>query len=93
LNFKILIPVEIKNKFVPAHAMKAYGGLEIGLYTFLTSALCGVAWSFPHPGHFIIGEASPIPFEENTGWVPDQVSMLPRGDECLSSVRNRNTTP
>jgi hypothetical protein len=63
LTFKILIPVEIKSKFVPAHAMKAYGTVERRFYTFLTSSLNGVEWSFPHSGHFIIGEAPPNTFE------------------------------
>lgn len=34
----------LKGRVVPAHAVKAHGGLEVLLHSFLTSALAGSAW-------------------------------------------------
>jgi len=36
--------------------MKMYGGLEVQLQAFLTSALDGDEWSASCPGHFTLGE-------------------------------------
>jgi hypothetical protein len=33
--------------------MKAYGGVDVYIYIFLTSALAGGEWSASRPGHFI----------------------------------------
>jgi hypothetical protein len=34
-----------------AHAMKAHGGVDVHLHTFLTSTLDGFEWSASRPGH------------------------------------------
>jgi hypothetical protein len=34
------------------HALKAHGGVDVQLHTFLISALDGVEWSASRPGHF-----------------------------------------
>jgi hypothetical protein len=36
--------------------MKAYGGVDVYIHIFLTSALVGGEWSDAHPGRFILGE-------------------------------------
>jgi hypothetical protein len=39
--------------------MKAYGGVHIYIYIFLTSALAGGEWSASLPGRFTPGERAP----------------------------------
>jgi hypothetical protein len=39
--------------------MKAYGGVDVYILIFLTSALDGGEWSASHPGHFTPEERAP----------------------------------
>jgi hypothetical protein len=43
-----------KGKFVPAHAMRHMGGVEVEVYTFLSSAKDGFLWSTSISGGFLI---------------------------------------
>jgi hypothetical protein len=40
--------------------MEAYGGVDIEIHMFLTSALFGGEWTASHPGYFTPEEGSPI---------------------------------
>jgi len=53
--------------------MKAYGGVEVQLHSFLTSALDGGEWSTSRPSRFIPGKEPPFPSIE--GWVGPRVSL------------------
>jgi hypothetical protein len=44
--------------------MKAYGGVDVQIYIFLTLALAGGEWSASHPGRFTPGERAP-----STHWI------------------------
>jgi hypothetical protein len=46
------------------YAMKAYGGVDIYIHIFLTSALAGGEWSASRPGRFTPGERAP-----GTHWI------------------------
>jgi hypothetical protein len=39
--------------------MKAYGGVDVQIQIFLTSALVGGEWSASHPSRFTSGESAP----------------------------------
>jgi hypothetical protein len=39
--------------------MKAYGGVDVKIHIFLTSALVGGEWSTSRPGRFTPGERDP----------------------------------
>jgi hypothetical protein len=41
--------------------MKAYGGVDIEILIFLTSALVGGKWSASRPGRFTPGKELPVP--------------------------------
>jgi len=41
--------------------MKTYGGIEVEIHTFLTSALHGDKWSASRSGRFTTGERDPLP--------------------------------
>jgi hypothetical protein len=44
--------------------MKAYGGVDVYIHIFLTSALAGGEWSASCPSHFTPGERAPC-----THWI------------------------
>jgi hypothetical protein len=44
--------------------MKAYGGVDVEIHIFLTSALVGGEWSASRPGRFTPGERAP-----GTHWI------------------------
>jgi hypothetical protein len=46
------------------YAFKAYGGEDVKIHIFLTSALVGGEWSASRPGSFIPGERAP-----GTHWI------------------------
>jgi hypothetical protein len=60
--------------------MKAYGGVDVYIHIFLTSALAGGEWSASHPGRFIPGKRAP-----GTHWIGGWVG--PRAG--LDDVENR----
>jgi hypothetical protein len=41
--------------------MKAYGGVDVEIHIFLTSALVGGELSTSRPGRFTPGEKAPVP--------------------------------
>jgi hypothetical protein len=41
--------------------MKAYGGVDVQIHIFLTSALVGGEWSTSRPGPFTPGKELPVP--------------------------------
>jgi hypothetical protein len=44
--------------------MKTYGGVDVYMHVFLTSALVGGEWSASRPGRFTSGERAP-----GTHWI------------------------
>jgi hypothetical protein len=60
--------------------MKAEGGEDVWIHTFLTSALDGGEWTASHPGRFTPGERAP-----GTHWIGGWVG--PRAD--LDDVEKR----
>jgi hypothetical protein len=65
------------------HAMKTYGGVEVQLHTFLTSALVGGEWFVSRAGCFTPGERAP-----GTHWERGRVN--PRAG--LDAVRKTGTS-
>jgi hypothetical protein len=51
--------------------MKAYGGVDLEIHVFLTSAVVGEEWSVSRPGRFIPGERAP-----GTHWLGGWVSPI-----------------
>jgi hypothetical protein len=60
-----VVVVLIKGKIVRAqrikhYVMKAYGGADVEIHIFLTSALVGGEWSASRTGRFIPGKEPPV---------------------------------
>jgi hypothetical protein len=51
------------------YAMKAYGGVDVKIHIFFTSALAGSEWSASRPGRFTPGERAPC-----THWIKGWVN-------------------
>jgi hypothetical protein len=52
INTMIKVKVKLSLCLTKHHTMKAYGGMEVLLHEFLTSALDGGEWLTSRPGHF-----------------------------------------
>jgi hypothetical protein len=50
--------------------MKAYGGVDVWIHVFLTSALVGGEWTTSRPGRFTPGERAP-----STHWIGGWVDL------------------
>jgi hypothetical protein len=60
--------------------MKAYGGVDVYIHIFLTSALAGGEWSTSRPGRFTPREKAPVTIAEEVAWTPEPVWMTWRRD-------------
>jgi hypothetical protein len=61
--------------------MKVYGGVDVKIHVFLTSALVRGEWSASRPGRFIPGEIAP-----DTHWIGGE-------EKILDPTGTRNSTP
>jgi hypothetical protein len=55
--------------------MKVYGGVDVQIHIFLTSALAGGEWSSSRPGRFIPGERVSSTHWIG-GWLDSKVSLF-----------------
>jgi hypothetical protein len=70
--------------------MKAYGGVDVYIHIFLTSALVGGEWSASRPGHFTPGERAP-----RTHWIGrwvDPRAGMDDVEKILDPTRTRTPT-
>jgi hypothetical protein len=56
------------------YAMKVYGGVDVQIHVFLTSALVGGEWSGSSPGRFTPGETAPCTHWIG-GWVDPRAGL------------------
>jgi hypothetical protein len=54
--------------------MKAYGGVDVQIHIFLTSALVGGEWPASHPCRFTLGERAPGT-HLTEGWVDPRAGL------------------
>jgi hypothetical protein len=73
--------VKRMRRFVPVHAMKAYGRVEVNLHTFLISAVDGHGRSASRPGLFTTVKKLPVSTEYEAG---KDLQL------CLVAYDNRN---
>jgi hypothetical protein len=67
--------------------MKTYGGVDVYIHVFFTSALAAGEWSSPRPGRFTPGEKAP-----DTPWI--RVWVDPRaGLDDVACTGTRTLTP
>jgi hypothetical protein len=71
--------------------MKTYGGVDIPVHIFLTSALAGGKWSASRPGRFTPGERAP-----GTNWIGGWVGPragLDNTEKILDPTGTQNSDP
>jgi hypothetical protein len=73
--------------------MKEYGGVDVYIHIFLSSALAGDEWSASLPGRFIPGEIAP-----GTHWIGDWVDLNGRSgrrgeEKILDPTGTHTPTP
>lgn len=78
----------MKTKLNHAHAMKAYGGVEVQRPSFLTSVLDGVSGQLQALVVLPPGKEPPVPSEYEVGWAPDLVLKLWRIEKSLTYAGN-----
>jgi hypothetical protein len=53
--------------------MKVYGGVDVWIHIFLTSALAASEWSAYAPAVLLPGKEAPVPIRSEVGWTPEPV--------------------
>jgi hypothetical protein len=71
--------------------MKTYGGVDVQIHIYLTSALVGGEWSASRPGRFTLGERDPI-VHFIGGWVGNG-DGLDDVEKILDSTGTQTPTP
>jgi hypothetical protein len=69
-----MLEVKVRLSLFKHHAMKAYGGVNVQIHIFLTSALAGGEWSASRPGRFTPGQKAPGTHWIR-GWVDPRASL------------------
>jgi hypothetical protein len=72
--------------------MKAYGGMDVYIHIFFTSALAGGDWSASHPGRFTPRETVPGKHWIR-GWVDPRVGLDPLVVQPVTSRYNDCAIP
>jgi hypothetical protein len=57
----IYIKGKVVTVLIKHYAVKKYGGVDVYIHVFLTSALVGGEWSASRPGRFNPGKEPPVP--------------------------------
>jgi hypothetical protein len=70
--------------------MKAYGGVDVQIHIFLTSALAGVEWSASRPGRFTLGKTAPD-IHWIGGWVGPRAGLDDVERENFLPYRDSNS--
>jgi len=78
-----------KGKAVVTHVTNVHGGAEVGLHTFLVSALDWGHWWTSRPGCFTSREWTVVTIEWEAAWAPETVWAFWRVKESLSLTRIR----
>ena len=60
-------------KLYSVHAVKAYGGTEIWLHSFVTSSLRAGGWSALRPDPLYPVGNNTVTVEQEAGWAPELV--------------------
>jgi hypothetical protein len=72
--------------------MKTYGGVDVYIHIFLTSALVGGELSASRPGRFTSGKESPVAIVQEVGWTPELIWTI--GEvKILDPTGTRTPTP
>jgi hypothetical protein len=72
--------------------MKTYGGVEVYVHVFLTSALVGGEWSASRPGRFTPGKGARYPLDRRLGMPQNRSGR--RGEEQIPDpAETRTPTP
>jgi hypothetical protein len=72
--------------------MKAYGGVNVAIHIFLTSAVVGGEWSASHPGRFTPGERA-YGTHWIGGWLDPRAGLDDMEKRKFSPYRYSNSDP
>jgi hypothetical protein len=71
-NIESKLRFRVQSKSLPYNRpRRSRGGVEVWLYSFVTSALEGGGWPVPLPGRFTSGK-DPVPIGQEAGWAPER---------------------
>jgi hypothetical protein len=84
--------VKLSLSLIKHYAMKAYGGVDVYIHIFLTSALAGGEWSASRPCRFTLGERAPGTHWIG-GWVDPRAGQDDWRRENSWSYRDSNSDP